>query len=628
MSRERSSPNPNPELTKSTQSDAVDTGRITTGATATAVAAGETHSENISEATSQALWKQQSSGYSRRNYELPSPGLNDLKERTEACVRQNPGWSMLLSAAVGFLCSRWILPPAEVLRDEPAVEPSMEEAFVATRHVAPSQILEERTEYVISSPSGFQLASSRYGDQLKQLSSETVQILDSLDEAADKLVSLTQEEVGRLKATLPSLVIEPNIVYKKSRHPLLEDFQILNLPASVSTKKIRIKVWDQTTGRPVPGASVYLSVNLKPASGFEGITDGRGICELEVGRSHRQFPQLIVLPRNGYWGRFVRDVVIDTQYDISVRTLPSTASALYDWGHQFAQMRDGLSINPEGVKIGIIDSGISRDHPGITPAGGYNCVYGEDSSLWDQDSDGHGTHVAGVVAATISKSGKGIKGYVPQAKIFSYRTFGQGDKGALTFDLVKAIQKAVDDGCDIINMSLGSRTLQTAIRSKTEMAYDRGVLCIAATGNNCAAVNYPAAFDHVMGVGAFGKFGAYPEDSLHRLTETEIRSADKNYYLANFSNFGDGVDFCAPGVAILSTVPGGDYSAWDGTSMACPQVTGIAALTLAAHPDIFNAPRDADRVDRLIQTLKSRTQKLNFGPKYEGAGCLTVPPVM
>jgi subtilisin len=81
-------------------------------------------------------------------------------------------------------------------------------------------------------------------------------------------------------------------------------------------------------------------------------------------------------------------------------------------------------------------------------------------------------------------------------------------------------------------------------------------------------------------------------------------------------------------VAILSTVPGGDYSAWDGTSMACPQVTGLAALTLAAQQEIFKAPRDADRVERLIKTLKSRTGKLRFGPHYDGAGYLTVPAVL
>jgi subtilisin len=128
----------------------------------------------------------------------------------------------------------------------------------------------------------------------------------------------------------------------------------------------------------------------------------------------------------------------------------------------------------------------------------------------------------------------------------------------------------------------------------------------------------------VLGVGAFGFFGSYPPDSLHYDNESQVHSTDGQYYMANFSNFGEGVDLCAPGVAILSTVPNG-YSAWDGTSMACPQVTGMAALGLASHLDILNAPRDAERVERLLQLLKSQAKPLGFGAIYEGGGYLKVP---
>jgi subtilisin len=454
-----------------------------------------------------------------------------------------------------------------------------------------------------------------------------VRILDSIHEDADKLALMTESEVEKLKATLPGLIIEPNILYKKLRHPIFESFQTINLSSAGPRKKVRVTVYDRDSGAAVQGACVRLLVDRNPPTGFEGITDTTGNCELSVPNSLQRYAALVVLPQCAYWSRLIEDVFPDATNQVSLDRLPSFKSAFYDWGHQFAQMRDNLAIDPQEVKIAVIDTGIRKDHPGITPSGGCNCVYGEDPSMWDRDLDGHGTHVAGIVAATVARSGRGIKGYVPQAKIRAYRAIGTGS-GALTFDLAKAIHQAVEDGCDIINMSLGSPSPQIAIRNKVEMAYDNGVLCIAATGNDGGAVNYPAAFNPVMGVGAFGKFGAYPDDSVHRTAESEIRSIDGQYYFAKFSCFGEGLDFCAPGVAILSTVPGGDYSAWDGTSMACPQVTGLAALTLAAQQEIFKAPRDADRVERLIKTLKSRTGKLRFGPHYDGAGYLTVPAVL
>jgi subtilisin len=454
-----------------------------------------------------------------------------------------------------------------------------------------------------------------------------VEILDSIHEDADKLALMTEAEVESIKASLPGLVIEPNIVYKKLRHPMFDSFQILNLPSAGSTKRIRITVVDRDSGAGVEDACVRLLVERNPPTGFEATTDATGNCELIVPRSLNRFAALVVLPLYGYWSRLIENVSPDAANQVSLDRLPSFKSAFYDWGHKFADMSDNLTVDAHEIKIGVIDTGIRRDHPGITPTGGCNCVYGEDESQWERDLDGHGTHVAGIIAATVATSGRGIKGYVPRAKIRAYRAIGAG-KGALTFDLVKAINKAVEDGCDIINMSLGSSTPQISIRNQTEMAYEKGVLCLAATGNDGGAVNYPAAFNSVMGVGAFGKFGAYPNDSVHRTAETEIRSVDGKYYFAKFSSFGDGLDFCAPGVAIVSTVPGGDYSAWDGTSMACPQVTGLAALALAANQDIFKAPRDAERVERLIKTLKSRTRKLSFGTNYEGAGYLTVPAVL
>lgn len=478
-------------------------------------------------------------------------------------------------------------------------------------------------QYVITTPTGFQKASNPFRQAMRELETQKdIQILATLAGNGDKLVSMTDAEVQQLKAKVPSLIVEPNILYKKAKHPLLENFQSLSLSSSVDTKTITIKVLDARTKASISNVRVYLTVAGAKNIGFQGLTDAQGICQLTTKASTQRFESVAVVPQSGYWSRKIRDILINDTYEVQLDSLTPEIPEIYDWGHQFAQMQDGLANFGIGVKVGIIDTGIRQDHHDLQPFGGCNCVLHEDESLWYEDDDGHGSHCAGVIAGLVNN--RGIKGYVPQAQIYSYRVFAKNAEGAMTFDIAKAIQKAVEDGCDIISMSISSPTPQTAIRTKIELACDRGVVCIAATGNEASSVGYPAAFPGVLAVGAFGKFGTYPDDSLHKDNESNLKSRDRQYYCATFSNFGKQVDFCAPGVAILSTVPGGAYSVWDGTSMACPQIAGIAALALAQHLDILNAPRDAGRVERLWQLLKQSAKPMGFGDIYEGAGSLSL----
>ena len=478
-------------------------------------------------------------------------------------------------------------------------------------------------QYVITAPTGFRAAAGRYKNRMLELRSQTkYQIIDAIHEDSDKLAVLSEDEVKQLKSEYPGIVVEPNIPYKKTRHPFFDGFQEINVPASTGTKTVTIRVLDDASGRGVPGVTLYLLQDEARRIGYKAVTAGDGTARFVTPASSQRFDSLAALPIHGYWNKRLRGPTIDLDFDLPLRSLPAPEREEYDWGQTFAQMRDGFANGGAGVRIAVVDTGIRRDHPDLQPAGGRNCVFPEDETRWYEDDDGHGTHCAGVIAALVN--GAGLKGYAPNAEVFAYRVFGKDAEGAMTFDIAKAIERAVDDGCDIISMSLGSATAQSAIRVKAELAYDRGVLCVAATGNEGGAVSYPAAFPSVLGVGAFGRFGGYPDDSLHRETESTVRSADGQYFMADFSNFGTDVDFCAPGVAVRSTVPGG-YSAWDGTSMACPQVAGMAALMLAATPPIQNAARDAARVDELVRALKARAHLLGFGLSYEGAGCLTRP---
>jgi hypothetical protein len=151
-----------------------------------------------------------------------------------------------------------------------------------------------------------------------------------------------------------------------------------------------------------------------------------------------------------------------------------------------------------------------------------------------------------------------------------------------------------------------------------------GIACIVAAGSSGGPVQYPASSPHVLAVAAVGKQGEFPADSYHgkEIWEGSPDGAEE-YFSAGFTCSGPEIDVCAPGVAILSCVPPNTYGVWDGTSMAAPHVTGLAALVLAHHPD-FQGPfksRNAARVERLFQVLRQSARPLNLGdPNRTGAG--------
>lgn len=551
-------------------------------------------------------------------------------------TQQKPAQAFLISAAAGFLLGLFFIPRARRSPDAPEsrgqADLSLEENVAyAPARVAPLTDLMPAREYIVSKPIGYSHSYGMFDAQFRSLNViPDLRILDEEDEEdGSKLLLLSDAELARLKARTPGLIIEPNIFYKFGVHPLLEYFNTLHPPAR--GKVVTVRVLDGTNNRPLAGVPVYLVTGTSRGwySGYRGITGKDGVCQVTVAQSRLTFEALIIDPEAGYWTKRLPGVTINRALTVALRPLPCNSKALYDWGHAFAGMNDDLPHKGEGVTIGIIDSGVSDDHPGLHPAGGRNCVRRENSALWHEDASGHGTHCAGVVAATIA-SRKGVKGYAPKARIFAYKTVPKGKHGPIGDAIVRAVKQAVKDGCDIISMSFGSSEsgAHTALSQALVKAYEKGVFCVAAAGNEAGAVNYPAAFPLVMGVGAFGKLGAYPTDSLHADFESERRSRDGSYYLASFSNSGRNLDFCAPGVAVVSTVPGGGYVAKDGTSMACPQVAGIAALALTAHPEVMNAKRDASRVDDLVQILKNRSEPLGFGLRYEGAGGLKVTSLL
>ncbi|MBD3920832.1 S8 family serine peptidase [Paenibacillus sp. PR3] len=219
----------------------------------------------------------------------------------------------------------------------------------------------------------------------------------------------------------------------------------------------------------------------------------------------------------------------------------------------------------QSTVVAVIDTGVDSDHPDLVTnlVAGYNTI---DNTTNTEDIHSHGTHVAGIIAATMN-NGQGIAGIAASSKIMPLKAMNDGGTGS-SLDVIEAIQWATDHGASIINMSLGFSSYSQAMQDAVNYANSHGVLVVAAAGNNnSSAANYPAALDNVISVVA----------------------TDQNNKKASFSNYGSTVDISAPGTEILSTVPGGGYEYKQGTSMASPVVAGAAALVWSHHPELGTA---------------------------------------
>ncbi|HAG67929.1 MAG TPA: peptidase S8, partial [Acidimicrobium sp.] len=244
-----------------------------------------------------------------------------------------------------------------------------------------------------------------------------------------------------------------------------------------------------------------------------------------------------------------------------------------------------------GVIVAVIDSG-SGPHPDLDAnldAG--RTMFGSTDSVgvFDIDSAGHGSHVAGIIAAVADNS-IGGSGVAPQSRIMPIRVLdaqGSGDSK----DVSKAVRWAVDNGAKVINLSLGGATESTSLTAAIQYAVDHNVLVVAAAGNGTAdsTPKWPAASDLTLAVTA----------------------VDRNNSVTSFDQRGDYIDISAPGTSILSTASN-DYRIQSGTSMAAAFVTGAAALLFAAQPSI-TAAQVRDILQRTATDIGALGRDATFG---------------
>ena len=240
-----------------------------------------------------------------------------------------------------------------------------------------------------------------------------------------------------------------------------------------------------------------------------------------------------------------------------------------------------------GATIAVIDTGVDLDHPEFTGriVAGYDFV---DGDAIPEDIDGHGTHVAGTIAGRHDDN-LGISGIAPAANIMPIRVLDDNGEG-WNSDIVAGIRWAVNNGADVINLSLGGDRYTRSMAEALRFAAERGIVVVMAAGNDGEqSPSYPGALavDYGIAVGA----------------------VDHNQNLADFSNKAGSntLDYVtAPGVRIYSAAPGGGYALRSGTSMAAPHVAGIAAL-LKSH--------DKSLTPETIETLLTTTAENSSGSR-------------
>lgn len=240
--------------------------------------------------------------------------------------------------------------------------------------------------------------------------------------------------------------------------------------------------------------------------------------------------------------------------------------AAYQWNlPNIATLRGWqLSKGSEAVKVAVIDTGVDLDHPDLVGrlAEGINFV---DENSPPEDDVGHGTHVAGIIAATVDNV-EGVAGISWYNQVIPVKVLDHTGAGS-TYDVARGIIWATDAGASVINLSLGNYVDAEFLHDAVRYAYDRDVVLIAATGNDSTEEpGYPAAYPEVLAVSATDRFNR--------------RSV--------FSNFGDYLDVVAPGETIASTYYQDQYAALSGTSMASPHAAALAAMIRSLNPDLTN----------------------------------------
>jgi subtilisin len=397
------------------------------------------------------------------------------------------------------------------------------------------------------------------------------------------------------------------------------------LPFPRPRRDIRFRILGEGD-RPLANAGVYL---YGPGFPAQAITDSSGQATLQTfAVDGAGILAVYVRPASDHWERYIQNPLLDPGEINTIRLSPLGKSPAkfpgerpHSWGQRMMRFdRISADWSGTGIKIGLIDSGCDTSHPSLRQvAQGVDLTHDEDTQSWTSDEIGYGTHCAGIVAGTAG-SASGMIGCAPGSELHVFKVV----PGGYFSDLLEALDQCIERRLDLVQIGVSGERNSELVAQKINEARLNGIACIVGAGNSGGPVQFPGNVPGVLSVAAVGKLGECPMDTRHAQSAFAQPIGFAGVFAANFSCWGPQVGVCAPGVAIISSVPGGGYAAWDGTSMAASHVTGFAAVLLSNHPvlqSISYARPLEQRVALLFDLIRSSALPyLHAEPNRIGAG--------
>jgi hypothetical protein len=383
-----------------------------------------------------------------------------------------------------------------------------------------------------------------------------------------------------------------------------------SVPLSPVTSELALRVVGERD-QPLARAIVVAFGSASPA---QGVTDESGTARISLYGDDRQTVRAIyVRPRANHWERLVvsPDLPETGATTIRLRPLaeaaPPGAGGTGPWNTRLLSIDKPANVmTGAGVRVGIVGSGCDNTNPALRQV-----IHGKDftgarsTTGWTDDVLGYGTHAAGLLAAA-----------APEAELHVFKVC----PGGRISDLLAALDECIARELDVVCLSVACEAPSELLDQKLRELHHKGIACIAPAGPP-GALQPPAFQSAVLTVGAVGRVGEFPPDTFHAQEIVPELVGSEGIFAAAFSGAGPHVGLVAPGVAVVSTAPGGQ-AALDGTGVAAAHITALAALVVAHHPLLQGAlrPRSEQRVAALFGLLHGSAVPYFADPMRSGAG--------